>query len=228
MDAESALELLRHHGPLALVLLMALNRFGLVPGGMLILVTVGALARQGAIPLAAALLTAYAGTMIGDTALYSAGRFGLGWLSRKGERGEVWARAHAALERWGVPAVFLTRWLILPLTIAVSLICGINRFAYRPFVLVGAAGNLIFVLLFVGVGYRFGDGWQYVLDWSREALAQALSSGGFRFGLFAVVAATLLAYRAAAHRRRPSRVLTLREVRVVEPGPAAPPDIRLQ
>lgn len=180
MDAESALALLRHHGPLALVLVMALNRLGLVPGGVLILVAAGALARQGALPLAVALATAYLGTTLGDSALYGAGRFGLGWLSRPRERREIWERAHAALERWAGPAVFLTRWLILPLTIAVSLLCGVDRYSYRRFALAGAAGNLIFVLLFVGVGFRFGAGWQ-----------PALGAGALRASLVAAAAVLL-------------------------------------
>lgn len=197
MDAESALVLLRHHGPLALVVVMALNRLGLIPGGMLILVTVGAFAGQGELSVAAAIVMAYAGTMIGDSALYGAGRFGLGWLTRRQERRSAWGRAHAAIERWGVPAVFLTRWLVLPLTIAVSLICGMNRFRYRPFVLLGAAGNLIFVITFLGVGYRFGDGWRYALAWAGVVASRAFHSPAFLAGSVALVLAALVAYRAA-------------------------------
>jgi membrane-associated protein len=197
MDAESALVLLRHHGPLALVVVMALNRLGLIPGGMAILITVGAFAGQGELSVAVAIVTAYIGTMIGDSALYGAGRFGLGWLTRRQERRSAWGRAHAAIERWGVPAVFLTRWLILPLTIAVSLICGINRFRYRPFVLLGAAGNLIFVITFLGIGYRFGDGWRYALTWTGAAVAQAFQSPAFLVGSIGLILAALVAYKAA-------------------------------
>lgn len=201
MDAESALVLLRQHGPLALVVVMALNRLGLVPGGMVILVTVGAFAGQGELSIAAAIATAYAGTMIGDTALYGAGRFGLGWLTRRQERRNAWGRAHAAIERWGVPAVFFTRWLVLPLTIAVSLICGLNRFRYRPFVLLGAAGNLLFVLIFLGIGYRFGDGWRQVLAWAGAAVGRAFQSPTFLVGSATLILGALVAYRLAANRR---------------------------
>lgn len=203
MSAESAIDLLRQYGPLSLVALMALNRLGLVPGGMLILVTTGTLAHQGVVTPTVALVAAYVGTMVGDTALYGAGRYGLGWITRRqrfdGRRG----RAQAALARWGVPAIFFTRWLVLPLTIAVSLICGLNSFRYRPFLLASALGNVLFVLLFIGIGYRFTQRWQLMLAWSAEQLSQI--SGLAVLVLLAGVLLAVLVFR-AARRRAASRV----------------------
>lgn len=200
MDADSALHLLRHHGPLALVLIMALNRLGFVPGGMIILLMVGALARHGSLPLVAALVAAYVGSTAGDSALYAAGRYGLGWLRRGGDRPESRGRAGRFIERWGGPAIFLTRWLVLPLTIAVSLVCGLNRFRYRSFALAGAAGNLLFVVIFVGAGYRFGGRWDHVREWAADALGQAFAGGALSFALLALIPAALLAFRVAGAR----------------------------
>lgn len=163
MSAASIPDLLRAYGPLALVLIMALNRLGLLPGGMLIMVTTGTLAHQGAISLPAALVAGYLGVMIGDTALYGAGRYGLGWLTHRQSGRPSWVRAAALIGRWGIPAIFFTRWLLLPLTIAVSLICGVNQFRYRPFLLWSAVGNLCYALLFLAVGYRFNVGWAHIL-----------------------------------------------------------------
>lgn len=201
MAIDSAVDLLRLHGPLALILLMALNRLGLVPGGMVILVTVGTAFAPSSAALVVALIAAYVGTMIGDTALYAAGRYGFGWLSRRQKGRESYGRAHALVERWGLPAVFLTRWLILPLTIAVNLICGINSYRYRPFVVAGAVGNFIFVVIFIGLGYRFGENWQLFLGWAGEALGSALTNGSAMVA-FGLVALTFLVYRRL--RRRPT------------------------
>lgn len=200
MTAEYALDLLRHHGPLALVLVMALNRIGLVPGGMVILLMVGALTGHGALPVLGVLLAAYVGTMIGDSALYAAGRYGLGWLRRGAHRPEAPGRAQRYIERWGGPAVFVTRWLMLPLTIAASLICGLNRFRYQTFVLAGAAGNLLFVLIFVGAGYRFGGRWDELRAWASQVVAGVLAGELITFLLLALIPAALLAFRAAGAR----------------------------
>jgi membrane protein DedA with SNARE-associated domain len=218
MDAESALLLIRHHGPLALVVLMALNRLGLIPGGMLILVTIGTFAGQGELPVVAALAAAYAGCMLGDSALYGAGRYGLGWVRRHQEGRQTWGRAYGIVGRWGAQAVFLTRWLFLPLTIAVSLICGVSRYRYRPFLASGAAGNLIFVLVFVGIGYRFGAGWRQVIAWAGAALDRALDGGPLTFALLALAPLAALIYRAAAHRRRLAADLLAAEIPVEQLG----------
>jgi membrane-associated protein len=199
MAVDTAFDLLRAHGPAALVLLMALNRLGLVPGGMLILVMVGTIPRGDPALLPPLLVAAYLGTMLGDTALYGAGRFGLGWLRRRQAGRRSHGRATALLARWGAPAVFLTRWLVLPLTIAVSLICGASRFPYRPFALTGAIGNLLFVLIFVGLGYRFGAGWREALAWAAGGLGGLLTSPG-GLALLALGAAALLL--TCARRRR--------------------------
>lgn len=191
MSAPSVIELLRAYGPPALVLIMALNRLGLIPGGMLILVTTGTLAFHGAISVPIALLAAYLGVMLGDTALYGAGRFGLGWLTRRQASRPGLGRAVALLGRWGVPVIFFTRWLVLPLTIAVSLICGANHFSYRPFLLWGAAGNFLFTLLFVALGYRFNVGWQLLMARAGGLLSQ----GAFWVVALALVALATLLYR---------------------------------
>jgi membrane-associated protein len=202
MPAESATDLLYHHGPMALVLLMALNRFGIVPGGMFILITVGTLARLEVFSVPVALLTAYAGVMLGDTALYGAGRYGLGVLLARRMQGERWARAQRALMRWETPAVFMTRWLLLPLTIAVSLLSGLNALSYRRFLAAGALGNLLFVLIFVGVGYRFTYSWRNMLHWPAELRERFIAGGPLSYGLLALIPLAIMLYRVLRRRSR--------------------------
>ena len=202
MPAESATDLLYRHGPLALVLLMALNRFVIVPGGVFILITVGTLARLEVFGVPAALLAAYAGVMLGDTALYCAGRYGLGVLLARRMQGERWARAQRVLMRWGTPAVFLTSWLLLPLTIAVSLLSGLNALSYRRFLAAGALGNLLFVLLFVGVGYRFTYSWRSTFHWPVELWQRFIVGMPLSFGLLALIPLGIMLYRVLRQRSR--------------------------
>jgi membrane protein DedA with SNARE-associated domain len=201
MSAESALDLIYRHGPVALVLLMALNRFGIVPGGMFILITAGTLARLEVIDVPGALAAAYIGVMIGDSALYAAGRFGLGILLARRMRGAAWARAQQTLARWGLPAIFFTRWLIFPLTIAVSLLSGLNSFDYRRFLATSAIGNLLCVLLLVGGGYRFAFSWRGMLHWSEVVGARFVAAGPLSFGLLALLPLVWLVVRVLRQRR---------------------------
>jgi membrane-associated protein len=220
MPAESATDLLYNHGPLALVLLMALNRFGIVPGGMLILITVGTLARLEVFGVPAALLAAYAGVMLGDTALYAAGRYGLGVLLARRMQGEGWARAQRALMRWGWPAVFLSRWLVLPLTIAVSLLSGLNSLSYRRFLAAGALGNLLFVLIFVGIGYRFTYSWRSMLHWPAELWERLIAGAPLSYAILAIIPLAILVYRVLRQRSRRAPRPPIEELRA-EPDPLA-------
>lgn len=220
MSAESATNLLYHHGAIAVVLLMALNRFGIVPGGMFILITVGTLARLELFSVAAALLAAYGGVMLGDSALYGAGRYGLGVLLARRMQGERWARAQRVLIRWGMPAVFFTRWLVLPLTIAVSLLSGLNGLSYRRFLISGSLGNLLFVLIFVGIGYRFTYSWRNMLHWPAELQERFIAGAPFSYGILAIIPLGVLLYRVLRQRSRRATRVPIEELRA-EPDPLA-------
>ncbi len=220
MSAESATNLLYHHGAIAVVLLMALNRFGIVPGGMFILITVGTLARLELFSVAAALLAAYGGVMLGDSALYGAGRYGLGVLLARRMQGERWARAQRVLIRWGMPAVFFTRWLVLPLTIAVSLLSGLNGLSYRRFLISGSLGNLLFVLIFVGIGYRFTYSWRNMLHWPAELQERFIAGAPFSYGILAIIPLGVLLYRVLRQRSRRAARVPIEELRA-EPDPLA-------
>jgi membrane protein DedA with SNARE-associated domain len=109
-----------------------------------------------ALPVAAA---AFGGAVAGDQTGFRIGRFGgrriaMG-LARKPRRAAAIARAEEFVTRWGIAGVFFSRWLVSPLGPWVNLIAGATRMRAFPFTLSGAAGEAIWVAIYVGLGYVF-------------------------------------------------------------------------
>lgn len=104
---------------------------------------------------------ALGGAVLGDNIGY--------WVARRlGQRAETWidanpkraglkARASGILDRRGGPSVFLTCWLFAPLGPTMNYVYGLSKFDWRRFVIWGIAGEIIWVTLYVGLGYGFGD-----------------------------------------------------------------------
>lgn len=129
-----------------------------LPASILML-TAGGFAAAGDLVLWQAFGAAAAGGIAGDQLGYWAGRgFGATVLSRLRKdagRDRLLAKADGLMERRGVLAVFLTRWLLSPLGPYVNLIAGSTRYAWGRFTAAGVAGEAVWAGLYVGTGYGF-------------------------------------------------------------------------
>jgi membrane protein DedA with SNARE-associated domain len=109
-----------------------------------------------AIPVVAA---AFLGAVAGDQVGFRVGRLGghriETWLNRSPTRAVALARARALVTRWGVTGVFFSRWLVSPLGPWVNLIAGATGMAAARFTIAGAAGEAVWVGLYVGLGFLF-------------------------------------------------------------------------
>ena len=85
--------------------------------------------------------------------------------------------------------VFFTRFMLTPLALPTNLIAGSSRYGYAQFLALDALGELIWVCLYLGLGYSFAAKWETIGD-----LAGSLS--GVLVGLTSVGVAVGLAYRA--------------------------------
>lgn len=151
----------------------------------ILMLTAGGFAAAGDLVLWQTFLAAAAGGVAGDQLGYWAGRgFGarmLGRLRQDPGRDRLLARADALIDRRGVIAVFLTRWLLSPLGPYVNLIAGSTRYGWIPFTAAGVAGEAVWAGLYVGFGYGFAG--------NVEAASQALGSAlGMVGGAAAVLA----------------------------------------
>ncbi|MEN9061728.1 DedA family protein [Ponticoccus litoralis] len=119
----------------------------------------GAFAAAGDMSLTAICVTAYLGALLGDQVGYFIGRRGgSGLVARLRARpkiGRSVGRAQDAVARWGAIAVFLSRWLVAPLGPYANLIAGAGGLARAKFTLGSVSGEVIWVGMYVSLGYFF-------------------------------------------------------------------------
>jgi membrane-associated protein len=126
----------------------------------ILMLTAGGFAAAGDLVLWQAFMAAAAGGIAGDQLGYWAGR-GLGAslltrLRKDPARDKLLVRADALMDRRGVLAVFLSRWLLSPLGPWVNLIAGSTSYGWLRFSLAGVVGESVWAGLYVGAGYGFG------------------------------------------------------------------------
>ncbi|MDP1668321.1 DedA family protein [Phaeovulum sp.] len=179
---ETLLALLPTWGPWLLATTTFLSCLMLpIPASMLMLAG-GALVATGDLALPAAAGGALAGAIAGDQVGFFAGRGAGRFLPRlRGKRARAMARARQKLRRNGNAAVFFSRWLFAPLGPSVNVAAGALGHPHRAFTLAGMAGEVVWVGLYVGIGYAFGA--------NLEAATELASS---TLGLLAAFAALVV------------------------------------
>jgi membrane-associated protein len=129
-----------------------------VPASILML-TSGGFVASGDLAMVPTLLAAAGGGIAGDQVGYWAGRrFGSRLLTRMRRdpaRDKLLGRAVAMIERRGLVAIYLTRWLISPLGPWVNLTAGSTGYGWHRFTVAGVAGEATWAGLYVGMGYVF-------------------------------------------------------------------------
>lgn len=131
--------------------------FGVVLEGEVALILAGYTLSRGYLNALPVFLLAVAGGTAGDSLYYLLGRHYGGRLIRRFPRlRRLRARAVLLVRRWGRSAAFLTRFAYglrsaLPMTI------GAARMPPRVFVPFNVAGALVFALVYLSLGYLFGE-----------------------------------------------------------------------
>ncbi|SIN85615.1 DedA family protein [Vannielia litorea] len=131
-----------------------------VPSSLLML-TGGAFTATGDLSLAPVVLGAYGGAVLGDQTGYQVGRRGGAWLDRtvasRPKRQQLFTRARDFTLNRGGPGIFFTCWLFAPLGPYANLAAGASRMSWLTFTLWGLAGEVVWVGLYVGLGFVFAD-----------------------------------------------------------------------
>jgi membrane protein DedA with SNARE-associated domain len=142
-----------------------------VPSSLLMLAS-GGFAAAGDLSLAAVAAAAFCGAVIGDNLGYwIARRFGprlTAWLATRPRRAAMRDKSQAFMHKWGGSSVFFSCWLVAPLGPYVNYVSGLTSFSWPRFALWGMAGEVVWVGLYVGLGYLFAD--------NISAISQLLSS----------------------------------------------------
>lgn len=146
-------------GAVALAIVTFLSCLAMPVPSSLMMLAAGAFAASGDLSLTHAIGAALAGAVLGDQAGFGVGRFALGrvegWILRQPARAAVLARARLLIAARGTLAVFLSRWLLSPLGPYVNFIAGGADMRWLPFTLAGIAGEIVWVGVYVGLGYAF-------------------------------------------------------------------------
>lgn len=157
---------IEHHGFWVYVLLFAIVfcETGLVvtpflPGDSL-LFAVGALAAQGLLAWEIVVPLLLVAGILGDSVNYSIGKFigprvfqfESGWFFRK----EYLLKAHAFYEKYGGRAIILARFVPIVRTFA-PFVAGVGTMNYGRFFAYNVFGAILWVGIFVGLGYFFGN-----------------------------------------------------------------------
>lgn len=130
-----------------------------LPGDSL-LFAVGALAAQGLLDWQTAAILLIVAAILGDAVNYSIGA----WMGPKVFqkqsgfffRREYLMKAHEFYERYGGRAIILARFVPIIRTFA-PFVAGIGRMTYRNFFVYNVVGAFVWVGLFLGGGYLFGN-----------------------------------------------------------------------
>ena len=159
--SDLVLSLVTTYGVPILFCVTFLSCFALpVPSSLLMLAS-GGFAATGDLSLVAVLVAAFAGAVLGDNGGYWVAR-GLGarlsdWLAAHPGRAAMRAKGEAFMQRWGGSSVFFSCWLVAPLGPYINYVSGLTRYSWARFALWGIAGEVVWVGLYVGLGYVFAD-----------------------------------------------------------------------
>ena len=127
----------------------------------LVMVTAGGFMAAGQLDPALVYPATWLAAVAGDQTGYLIGRRAgpplLQRMSRRARPAAMVARARQGLAQHGVAAVFLSAWAFAPLCPYVNLAAGSLRYDWRRFALANAAGEAVWVGLYLTLGLVFAD-----------------------------------------------------------------------
>ncbi len=156
---------------LGLVLLLA--AIGVPLPASLVATLAGTLLAEGDMDVVPTLLVALGACVLGDLVGFGVGRFGGRELACRhgrwiGAGAARLAQAEALFERWAGPTLLLSRSLLAIVGSAINLLAGASRLSLPVFVGYAVAGRLIWVLVFVGMGYVFAGSAETAADFASS------------------------------------------------------------
>lgn len=139
---------------------------------------------------------ALVGAVAGDQVGFGVGRIGgeplLARIGRDPKMGKLVGKATDQMQRRGAVGVFLTRWLFSAVGPYVNFAAGSTGFPWAKFTAWGVAGELVWVGVYVTLGYEFAVNIQAASDLAGSMLgilAGVAAMAAFGFWLLAAMRA---------------------------------------
>jgi membrane protein DedA with SNARE-associated domain len=127
----------------------------------LMLVAAGSFVEQGEMKLWQVIAVASVAAVLGDQIGYGLSRWGgrrlVNRLTRKIGVEDKIKQAEALTKRWSGTGIFFSRWLITALGPWVNVASGMAAYPWRRFLLWDVLGEVLWVILYVSVGYAFSN-----------------------------------------------------------------------
>jgi membrane-associated protein len=168
----------------------------------------GAFASVGDLELLPIVSAAWAGAVFGDQAGFFIGRIGGPIFARLGDRpktGKLLTQASGKLQENGWLAVFFTRCLFSPLGPWVNFAAGATGIRWSLFSSASLAGESVWVLTYVGLGWGFAA----QIDSLGETMGSAL--GALTAGIVAVLLGRML-WRLSKNRNLEQDAVVTRDI----------------
>jgi membrane protein DedA with SNARE-associated domain len=141
--------------------ILAASSFGVPMPVKLLMLVVGASVQQGDMEFWQALTIGSLGAIAGDQAGYFLGRYGgragIEKITDRFGGAATVAKAESFSDKWGVLAVFFSRWLVTPLGPWINLLSGATNYSWFRFTAAGALGETLWIFLYVLLGMYFSD-----------------------------------------------------------------------
>jgi membrane protein DedA with SNARE-associated domain len=165
----------------------------------LTLVAAGSFAKQGEMRLLSVILAGSLAAILGDQIGYGISRWSgrrlIDRITRRLGGTEKIEKAEALSKKWGGLGIFFSRWLITELGPWLNVTSGIARYPWRQFILWDVLGEVLWVVLYVMLGYIFSDRVQYIVE----------ILGNLAWAILAFIVALILGWKLARY-VRPVRV----------------------
>jgi membrane protein DedA with SNARE-associated domain len=160
-------QLLLHGVPL-LFAVVAIASVGVPFPVSLTLVAAGSFAKQGELQLLPVIIAASLAAILGDQIGYGLSRWGgrrlVDEIMRKVGGENKLKKAEVLARKWGGSGIFFSRWLITGLGPWLNITSGIAAYPWRRFIVWDVLGEVLWVTLYVMLGYLFSDRVQDIAD----------------------------------------------------------------
>lgn len=164
-------------------LILLLGALGLPVGASVVVIAAGAFSQQGLLDWLHAAAIGLAGALIGDALSFGMGYFAKDWTHNHFGNSPVWINARNSFQQRAGLAVFLTRWLVTAFAIPTNLVAGGSGYKFSRFMLYDIMGEILWIILYGGLGYVFGSQWEIVSEFLSNFGGLILGLVIFGFGV---------------------------------------------
>ncbi len=172
-----------NYGAPLFALTLFLGAVGLPVGASFMVIAVGAFSQQGYFDWVLMAILGLLGALLGDMLSFGMGYYGKDWVSARMGSSPTWANALTQFNNRAGAAIFFTRFLITALAIPTNLIAGGSGYAFRRFMLYDILGEILWIVLYGGLGYLFGSQWEVVSEFMSNFGGLVLGVVVFVFGV---------------------------------------------